>query len=112
MSEPSPASLIDILPLSADLSNVSSLPTIIACAIIALGLVSILLHYGRRSLPYRRARLRRQLIRRQITARTAAHRLAQMPASNPDLKPQLDALRFARDEPSAQRLLDLLQNNR
>ena len=56
----------------------------------------------------------------RIPPRQAGHRLAsllrQIPAASPDalaaLRRELDALRFARDEPAAERLADLIARTR
>ena len=64
--------------------------------------------------------LQRNLWADRIPPRQAGHRLAsllqQIPAAPPDalaaLRRELDALRFARDEPAAERLADLIARTR
>jgi hypothetical protein len=64
--------------------------------------------------------LRRRLRAEQIPPRQAGHRLAsllrQMPVARPDalavLRGELDALRFARAEPDAQRVAELIARTR
>ena len=112
MTEPSASHMVDLLPLATLNSSALSMPLIGILALSVVALLWLLFEYWHRSLRFQRARLRQQLLKQQLTPRAVAHKLVHLTSTDSSLGRQLEALRFARIEPSQQQILELLQRIR
>ncbi|MBC8209995.1 MAG: hypothetical protein H8E21_02930 [Gammaproteobacteria bacterium] len=105
MNQNSPLRLVDILALEPVAQHSSAL----LFWLLAVALMMITLYLALRYYRQPLRQLQRQLLTQQLSPRQAAHRLARIVALNAEQQAQLQVLRFAGVEPTAQAVLAFMR---
>ncbi len=106
MSTVSEPGMIDILQLESSMANNDvSYWLILFCALLVLYITFLMVRYYHH--PVRR--LRRQLRKQQCSAREVAHQIAYLFQFNASQTTLLEKMRFAKEQPTSQQILDFIQ---